>query len=137
MNNSAPKGVKIISWLYYIGAAGGVIAGILLIFGRVFLSALLPPGLPAGTLDLGTLVLVVGGVISLVWGAVLYFIGSRLAIGRNWARIVVIIFSIIGLLFSILGFTLGAFGANIFSFIVNAGIAGYLLFSSEAKAFFA
>ncbi len=64
-----------------------------------------------------------------------FFIGRGIWKGKNWARIIVIVFSAIGILFSLFG----AFARNtiaIIGLIVNIAIGGYLLLSKEAKSAF-
>ena len=136
VEKKVPTLVKIISVLYYIGAVFIVIFGILLIAGAGFISSLLSgfniPVLGA----IGSGLFIVAGVVMLLLGILEFFIARGLWKGRNWARIFVIIFSIIGILWAVFGFIQGSFMNSAISLVLSGLIGGYLLFSHGVKEAF-
>jgi len=132
MSKNVPTGVKVISILYYIGAVASVLFGILFIFGGGFFSSL-TASIPTLAF-LGSAVFIVIGIFLLLLGILNFFIGRGLWKGRNWARILVIIFSILGILMALMSLIFSGAVANfIFSVIINGLIGGYLLFSPKVK----
>ena len=132
---NAPLGVKIISVLYYIGAGLFVIGAVALFFGVSFLSSFLSAfGIDSSIL---TAFSIVAGVVLLAFAALSFFIGRGLWNGQNWARILAIIFAILGVLSGIgtavsdLNLTSG-----IISILVDGFIGWYLLFKGDVKEFF-
>jgi|SRR3989344_149147 len=132
---SVPTGVKIISVLYYIGAVFGLLFGILFIVGAGFIGSIASQIPLIGALGAG--LFIVGGIIMIVFGILGFFIGRGLWKGRNWARIVAIIFACLGILIAIISMIQGSIISNIFSLVINGIIGGYLLFSSKVKEAFA
>lgn len=138
----APKGVKVISVLDWIGGIGAILFGIF-----VFVLSLLPWGgqgkieIPEGVnfnISLETLRILglVLGVILVILGIVLIFVAINIKRGKNWARITQIILSSLSILFGILGLFTGNFRGLITSATIPALIVYYLLFNQEAKQFF-
>ena len=127
-----PVGVKIISVLYYIGAALELIFGILFFVGAGTIAKQFPL---LGALGSG--LFIVGGIILLGLAVLSFFVGKGLWKGKKWSRIVAIIFAILGVLFALLGMVQGQVASNIISLIISAAIGGYLLFSSSVKSAFA
>ena len=130
-SSGVPTGVKVISVLYYIGAALLVIGGILFMFGAGFLSSVL-----GAFASLGTGLFVVLGIVLLLFGVLYFFVGRGLWKARNWARIVAIILSVLGLLGAISSLVQGRIGNGIVNLLFNAIVGGYLLLSSQVKAAF-
>jgi len=128
--NSAPLGVKIIGIVYFIGAVLSFLAGIFLIAGVKLL-------LNFEDLFniLGSEILIFLGVILILIAVLYFFIGRGLFKGRSWARIIVIVFSVLGFVFSLIGM-FSEFWSNFISFVINLVFAGYLFFSREVKNFF-
>ena len=134
---NVPVGVKIISILYYIGAVFGIIFGLLLIFGAETFTSILNGVLLIDALDSGLSGLfIAGGIIMIALGVLGFFIGRGLWKGRNWARIFVIILSILGVLIGVFSMVQGDVAGNIFGLAVNLIIGGYLLFSRKVKEAF-
>ena len=135
MAKEIPVGVKIIAVLYYIAAVLSAIFGIFFLIGAGFIGALIP-----GFGALGAGILIVVGIF-LIGAAVLgFFIGRGLWRAQKWARIIVIIFSIIGAVMAIIQMiTIGALviASSIISLIIQAVIGGYLLFNGAVKKAFA
>jgi hypothetical protein len=131
-NKEMPVGVKIIAVLDYIGAALGVIFGLLFLFGAGAVGSMMPY---FGAL--GGAMFAVAGVFMIGLGVLAFFVGRGLWRGQAWARIVSIILAVLGVisaLFSIFGNNVGG---GIFNLLLNGIIGGYLWFSKEAKAAFA
>jgi len=127
-----PVGVKIISVLYYIGAALELLLAIALFIGAGTIASKIPL---IGALGSGLFIII--GVVFIGLAVLSFFVGRGLWKGQKWARIVAIIFAVIGVLFALLGMVQGQFVSNIFSLVISAVIGGYLMFSKDVKAAFA
>lgn len=129
-----PTGVKIISVLYYIGAAVCVLLGIALIAGGGLFGSMLDEVLGG---FLGGIIIVVG-IFAIALGVLNFFVAKGLWKGKNWARIVVIIFSILGAVSAINSlFRAGNMVGDLFSLAIDVVIGGYLLLNEEVKKVFA
>jgi hypothetical protein len=124
--------VKVISILGYIGAGFGILFGLLLLFGGSFILGMMPFeeisqvfGALAGAIIM--LLAVTLLLFSIFW----IFISRALWNHKNWARIVFIIFAVIGALNSI--FTLPA---GILSLILDGAIVYFLGFDENVKNLF-
>ncbi|MBS3074316.1 hypothetical protein J4447_02550 [Candidatus Pacearchaeota archaeon] len=124
---SVPTLVKVIAVLYYIGAVLFVLAGIMMIAGAgaTGLMAFMP-----FYSIFGAGLLIIGAIIFIAVGVLEFFVGRGLWQGRNWARITAIVLAVLGLISALISF-------SILSIIIDALIAGYLLFSKDVKAAFA
>ena len=131
VSKQVPVIVKIISILYYIGAVTSVIVGILLMVGGGMLGNYLEN---YGALFGG--LAIVGGILMIVFGVVGFFIGRGLWKAKQWARIVVIILSALGVISAIVSLAQGA-TSSIVSLLISGAIGGYLWFAKEAKKTFA
>jgi len=113
-HNKSPRGVRIISILIYISA---VILGIsgLISFAEDFLTA----------------------IILIGWGAFQFYVGMSLNTGKNWARVLIIIISALGLIYSI---SLLASSEDtilgIVYFAINMGLIFYLSFNDKVLSFY-
>ncbi len=132
---SVPTGIKIISVLYYIGAAFGVIFGLLFFVGAgaIGIVANQIPLLSA----LGSGLFIVGGIVMIGLGVLSFFIGKDLRKTKPWARVVVIIFSALGALSAVASMIQGNISGNILNLAIQLGIGGYLLFNNNVKQAFA
>ncbi len=128
---SAPTGIKILSVLYYIGAVILVLLGIAMLVGAGFVGSLVPE---FGAIGGGILAFV--GIIVIVLAAVEFFIARGLWKGQSWARILTIIFSILGVLSGLLSLVQGVWTA-IIGLIINGLIAWYLIWNKKVKKHFA
>jgi len=133
-----PIGIKIISILYYIGAALAVIVGIGVISSWFFIESIEPnyfenqiPIFAA----LGGALFVVMGVILVGLGVLGVFTGIGLWKGRPWARKVAIILACLGLI-DIVWLYIRQDQFRVIGLIFHAVIGGYLLFSKKVKASF-
>ncbi len=131
MDKVIPTGVKIISVLYYISAAFLVLGGILVTVGSSFLGSVAEYGNVSSSLGVGV------GVFLIALAVLNFFIARGLWKGQSWARIISIVFNVLGVLGAIYGIVQGMYVQPIVSLLINAAIGGYLLFSSEVKAAFA
>ncbi len=133
-----PTGVKIFSVLYYIGAVSGIIAGIFFFVGAGLMDSLILNQFPfLSAFGFGSMLFVVGGVLMLILGVLNFFIGRGLWKGKNWARILLIIFSLLGILISIFIMIQGSLMSGILSLLINGLIGSYFLFNTKVKEAFA
>lgn len=134
-----PTGVTIIAVLYFIGAAVCLLGGVLLFVGGGFLATMMNQGgdgaAGAGILaGLGA----VAGVIVLVVGVVSALVGWGLLKLKSWARIIVIIFSalgILGALAMLLHFSPLILVGFVIRLAINGLILWYMLKPEVAAAF--
>ena len=129
-----PAGVKVISVLYYIGAGLCALFGLLFMAGAGLAGALLKSISLLSVLGAGFFVIL--GILFVGFGALDFFVGRGLWKGRNWARVVAIIFSALGVLnglYSLIHFSI--FGLVMLA--IQVLIVWYLAFSQEVKAAFA
>lgn len=134
MVRNIPIGVKIISVLYYIGAAAFLILGIVCLFGAGAIGTLLQSIPLLGALGAGFFIVL--GVIFIAIAVLAFFIGLGLWKGQKWAWIAAIVIAILGALSAIISIIQGNILNNIISLIINLVIGGYLLFSKDVKAAF-
>lgn len=135
-----PGGVTAIAVLEFIGAGICLLAGIATLVGASFFGAMFSQaqGAPAGT---GGFMTMLGGAISVVFfivAAIAGLLGWGLLTLKNWARIVVIVFSAIGLLLSLvalLQFSSAVLVGIIIRVAINGLIIWYLLKPEVAAAF--
>jgi hypothetical protein len=133
-----PLGVSVIAVLYFLAAVGMLFCALILVVGAAAFSAFLArQGVPSWVLaGLGA----VGAVFCVISAAVLAFIGYGLWTQRNWARIVVIVLSAIGIATGLLALTAFHFGPFLLvgaaiRIGVNAVILWYLLQPQVRQAF--
>jgi len=137
MASQVPTGVKVISVLYYIGAALGLILGILFLVGAGVVSEYLDQIASAGTFAAASQGIFIGlGIFVIAFAVLGFFIARGLWKAQKWARIVAIILAIISILFAILALVQGQL-SSIVELIIHGVIGGYLLFSTKVKAAFA
>lgn len=132
---NVPVGVKIISVLYYIGAALSVLGGLGVIIGGSIIGDALSQMIPFG-MALGGIAIVVG-IFLIALGVLDFFIGMGLWKGQSWARIVAIVLAAVGLLMAIIGMAGGNITGNILGLLFNGIVGGYLLLSKPVQAAFA
>ena len=153
-----PLGIRIISILNYIAAVICLLLSIFFVFlGVVFLTdksiiqSLKSAGFPFPTTYLAPIMIVIA-ILMLVGAVLSFFIGRGLWKGQNWARIVEIVFSAIGIVIGIISLAselfdmfsnptgianmLSNFVTNLLGLLINALVAGYLIINHEAKRFF-
>lgn len=126
---STPKGVKIISVLYFLGSILALGFGALAIFGASFFTQVL------GTGFFGKF-FAVGGIIFIALGILGISVGIGLWRYKNWARLLAILLSVIGIVLALLAILKGNVSSNIFSLLVSAVIGGYLFLNPKVKTAF-
>lgn len=131
-----PTGVKIISVLNYICAAGLGILGILFIVAAGMMGSIASEIPLIGALSSGLFIVL--GIISLGFGVLAFFVGRGLWKLQPWARIVAIIFICLGIIESLISMVIqGDISSNIIGLIINVIIGSYLLFNKKVKEAFA
>ena len=130
-----PTGVKIIAVLYYIGMVLEALGGIAMLAGGSFIGATIARQV-SGLGIIGGAVFVLFGLILLALAVLSFFIGRGLWHGKNWARILAIIFGCLGVL-SALGNISKGQTSNYLSLIINIVVVLYLWLAKEVKAAFA
>jgi len=126
--------VKIVGVLYYISAGIALLIGILAIAGAGLLASLFG-GLGGGFLG-GLLGFVIA--IPLILFAVLFFFVARgLFKLKKWARVVAVIFGIIGLLSAIGSFVSGGLTSGFANLIIEGFIVYTLLIDKASRQAFA
>ena len=126
-------GVKIISILYIIFAIIELVIAILLFIGASAIGVVLKYIPILSLLGSGLLILV--SMLVLGIGLITFFSGLGLWKRQKWARIVVIIFSILGFLRSLLSIIRGDY-SSIVGLLINSIIGGYLIFNKNVKSTF-
>jgi len=144
-----PVGVTIIAILQFLGAALLVLVGIAMIVGGGMIGAILGSAMgqnsqiPGGSLTgiMAGLGIVVAAVF-FVFAAISAVLGWGMWSLKNWARIITMVFSCIGLLFGGLGLIFALMRFNMFSLVfvmirlaINGLILWYLL-QPDVKAAF-
>jgi len=127
MAKGVPTGVKIISVLYYIGAVFSLIAGIVAFAGGAFFTTVLPKFI-AG-------IAAIAGIVFIILAVLGFFIARGLWKGQNWARILAIVFAILGVISALIAIISGGY-QGIVSLVINAIIGYYLWFNKGVKAAF-
>jgi hypothetical protein len=142
----APLGVRIISVLYYIGAALSWVSA--LMFLVVGVLVLINPQITARfqnlmtdlstTFGLSSMIgpfLLIFGIILIAVGVLDFFIARGLVRKIRWTRILVIALSVVGFLSSLISLIGGDFG-QVFGLVISGVIGWYLWFSKQAKNFY-
>ncbi len=132
---TVPTGVKVISVLYYIGAALSVLLGLFLFGGAGMINSISTKIPLLGVLGAG--LFVVGGIILILLGVLYFFIARGLWNLKSWARTIAIILAALGALGALGSILSGHVVSNIISLAISIAIGAYLLFSEEVKQAFA
>jgi len=136
MGKEIPTGVKVISVVYYVFAAIAVIASIFLFSGASTINSILGSIPIIGILGaLGSGLFIFGAIVCLIFGTLSFFIGRGLWKAKKWARIIVIVFSVIGVLIGLASLAKISFG-GIVQLAISGTIGGYLIFSKKVKGAF-
>lgn len=137
--DDAPVTVKIISILNYVNAALWFVIGLLMIISS---SAMIEYALSASpelaSYDSGllTMIMVFIGIFLIGFGVFHFFIGRGLWRLKQWARIASVILGIIGVITAVISMTISFGFGLILNLLIDGFIAGYLLFTQEAKEAF-
>ncbi len=144
---SVPKGVKVISILYYIGAVLSFVSALAFIVIGVWI--LINPGASSqfnslmqslsATFGPGfsffKFFLIIFGVVLAGIGVFDLFVAKGLVKGKAWTRIVVVLISAFGFLSSLSSLVGGDF-KEVFGLVISGLIFWYLAFSHSVKKFF-
>ncbi len=140
-----PGGVTVIAVLYFIGAVLCVLGGIGMLVGGGFMATLInqsgAQGAGAGAGIFAALGAAVG-VVFLVIAAIAILVGWGLLKLKNWARILAIVFAVLGVLGALFGLV-GAFSHfgtmilvwTVIRLAINGWIIWYLLQPNVSAAF--
>jgi hypothetical protein len=135
MDKKVPNGVKIISVLYIIFAIAIIFATIFYIYNMAVISK--PLDIP-NHFDTISLIMIMSGIIFVGSAVFFFFIGRGLWKGKNWARMTVIVFSVLGVVGGLgkvidgnIGGAVGLISAGVFAII-----GGYLFFNKNVKQVF-
>ena len=131
---NVPTGVKILAVLDYIGAVLLLLLGIGMIFGAGSIGEIFKSIPLIGTWLSGFIIVL--AIILIAFAVLSFFMGRGLWKGQNWARILTIIFAILGVISAVMGMVNGNITGNIVSLIIEGVIGGYLLFSKSVKSAF-
>lgn len=126
-----PIGVSILSVLAYIGAVFTLIGGIAMVAGSTLVSTLIEKLVPeyASWSTAGVALLLFLGIVFILLAVLDYFIGRGLWNGKNWARILVLIFLVLSILSSLSAL-------DIVSIVIAALLIWYLGFNQNVKNYF-
>lgn len=125
-------GISVLAVLGYIGAALTLLAGLAMIFGSAAIASLLA-GVSGYEIfsTLGAMFIIIMGVIFLPLAVLYFFVARGLWNGKNWARIVTLVFAGLGVLNSLF-----ALPVSIINLALNGLIIWYLGFYKPAVAYF-
>ncbi|MFH1916745.1 MAG: hypothetical protein ABIJ21_05755 [Nanoarchaeota archaeon] len=129
-----PLPVKIISVFFFLGSALFFLVGIILIFGANLLSTVIPlfATIPGAFI---TIVAILVGIFFVAIGVTEFFTARGLWQGKSWARILAIVLSLLGFAGALLSLA-NPSGWTVLELLIDGAIAGYLLFSTDAKSAF-
>ncbi len=130
-----PLGVKIISILTYISAAILLIGGIVLIAGSAAIAGFLVQIMPI-LVSVGASLFIVLGIVLIAFAVLDFFIARGLWKLQNWARIVTIVFSVLGILSALNVILGGQIFNGLINLIINGVIVWYLGFNARVKQAF-
>ena len=130
-SKNRPIGVAILAVLSWITAVFTLIGGLLMIFGSSVVSIIINNVAPQyiNWAGVGSILLIFFGIIFLLLSLIDYLLGKALWNGKNWARIVMLVLSALGIITSIVPFDL----VNI---VIGGLIIWYLGFNKTAIAYF-
>jgi hypothetical protein len=129
-----PLGIQLIAIWGYICAFFTFLVGLLMVLiqGPVlnFLESMkILPNPSIGSIISAALIVV--GILMMVWGVFYYFLARGLWKGKNWARLVQLVFSALAVLGGLFSLPSGIVGLAI-----NAAIIWYLGFNEEGKKYY-
>ena len=116
-----PVGVIILAILEFLGAAGTAVVGLMALFGMGMLAQILQQN---GTIQASQAPMLVGagvaiGVICLIFAALFGFVGYGLLTLKNWARVIVMVFAVLGLAFGAIGLIADVMGGHSAAMVVD------------------
>ena len=131
VSNTRPVGITILGILAYLGAAFTLLGGILMIVGSALVRPIIENIAPEylGWASVGSIGVVMLGIVFLACAVLNYFIAKGLMNGQNWARILVLVLSVLSLLSSL-------WPIDIVGILITGLIIWYVGFNKEAVKYF-
>ena len=136
MQPARPLGISILAIIELIFSALAAILGVVLAVVGGSLSSALQSAAGLGNVAAGTLTAifsVIGGVLVVV-GLVGMLIGWGLWTGRGWARIIQIIFAVLGVIGGVGSLAIGAYTGVVS--LISAAVIVWYVFRPNVKAYF-
>ncbi len=138
--HTKPLGIKIISTYYIIVSILAFLFGVLIIIfpkkaNDYLLKSTATVGPQVFAFYTPTFFLIIG-ILAIIWGAFIFYLGLSLFKLKNWARYVIMILACLAFFGAIIGLLFTGDLSNIAGIVIYGFIAGYLIFSKEAKAAF-
>jgi len=128
-----PLGIKVIATYYIIASTLTFLFGLFLaIFANStnIITKLIPEAI---LLDSGALRLF--GLVFVIFGIIVFFVGLALFNLKSWARYIIIFFTLLGFFMSLTGLFTGQL-SNLVGLFINGFISWYLIFNKKAKEAF-
>lgn len=132
--SAAETWVKVIAILGYIGAALLALVGLIFLFGGSFVGSMLTLAGLFGGIAIGGL-FVFAGIAMIIIGVLEFIVALNLWKHKNWARIVMIVLSVLGIIGALSSIGKGPF-MSIVNLIINGGIFYLLTFNKDVVALF-
>lgn len=132
--SEVPTLIKVLAVLEYIGSGFTILSGLALIFGGFFVTTIISLIIPSLS-QFATFSAILLAIIVIAFGILGIFVGRGLWMGKNWARILAIIFGSIGIIVSLISIATGNL-MDIITLLIEGAIVGYLLFSKKVKEAF-
>ncbi|PIR69026.1 hypothetical protein COX93_00620 [Candidatus Nomurabacteria bacterium CG_4_10_14_0_2_um_filter_30_12] len=132
---SAPMPVKILAVLNYISAAITLVSGILMLFAENIVINFLGQFSPL-LQGFSSLFLGIMGIFAVLSAVLNFFIGKGLWFGKNWARIFVIVISILAILGSLKSLIVEGDMYGFIYLAIYIAVGAYFLFNKSVKEFF-
>ena len=131
-----PEGVKILAVFCFVGAfISFLVGGFLFSFSdNVSQNAAL--FIQQGMAIPSSITLIFLGIVLLGFAVLEYFIAREVLKLKNWARNVIVIFSVFGIITAIANLKDKLFAGGVFSLLVNGLVIWYLMFRTETKKAF-
>jgi len=133
----APEGVKILAFVYFAGALVLMLLGMTAFSLADSIRSSDPAALAAANLGQANFGLVFAAGIFLILFAILeYFVGRDILQAKDWARMVMGLFSVISLVFAIRSIADGIYASGLSGIALNGLVLWYLFFKDSTKKFF-
>jgi hypothetical protein len=127
-----PMVVKIISIFGYIAAGFGILVGLIMLFGGQFIVSMMPlANIPDVTAAMLGVIITVVAIIMILVSVFGFFLAKGLWDHKNWARIIAIVFSVIGVLGGLTSLPSGIVGI-----VLHGAVLYFLAFDSNVKKLF-
>lgn len=136
-NKEVPEGIKILAFVYLIGALASMIFGMIAFSLADGIRNADPSMLAAANLgQMHFVSIVIAGIMFVLLAVLEYFVARDLLKAQTWSRIFVGLFSVISFVFSARSIFGGMYASGAFGIILNGIIVWYLYFKDSTKKFF-